>query len=621
MYDIFLTEDVHKLVKRKTIVFLGDSNVRALYKDFLCLLQNSHYIPQSVLRNKMENTVYGDNLIYHGRKTNGRCYREEREALFDNTCVSFFFLTKVYDDYVEDVLKRITRRSKPDVIIINSCVWDITRWGCDGVYNYKKNLKFLMKEFRRLIPRSLIIWITTPPLAAEMKGGFLVKELQFLKYSLRFHVVEANHFARKVVVDNGFDILDTHFHLQMQIHRRSHDGIHWDPKAVRYITNLILRHISLSWDVPLPHRYKSTIVDENLMATEDAKNLGIIKLETKKNAVDMKEIHSKKSADPKSSEKIQNAVAVVIKQEDSKKKRRASIQLYRVPKREESIHNHMARADKKARCKRIHKWKQSVLGDSSQSSLSLDRNSCVRNSKQDQRSAYEANLSNSFQSNQQNFNLVTPSTPMHNSLKKPFRKSLHHNISLITSPSQIPLPPYSPGYQQDSNNYMQSDESEPLLFNRSNDFDFTLITSPSQIPLPPYSPGNHHHHHGDYMQRDESQPLLYSNRSVHFDFPVITCPSQIPLPFFQLENVPSQRHVFGYEASSRSMPDFVNDGNGESSCSQHAFLNRQSVQHNRIYETANNSVVPHKFPHATPEQILQPKFDFVNDEIPEVYYF
>ncbi|GBN53255.1 hypothetical protein AVEN_24773-1, partial [Araneus ventricosus] len=39
----------------------------------------------------------------------------------------------------------------------------------------------------------------------------------------------------------------------MQIHRRGRDGIHWDPKAVRYVTNLILRHISLSWNVPLPH--------------------------------------------------------------------------------------------------------------------------------------------------------------------------------------------------------------------------------------------------------------------------------------------------------------------------------------------------------------------------------
>ncbi|GBN36827.1 PC-esterase domain-containing protein 1A, partial [Araneus ventricosus] len=127
MYDIFLMEDVCKLVKRKSIVFLGDSNVRALYKDFLCLLHNSRFIPQAVLKNKMENTVYGDKLVYHGKKTNGRCYREEREAsVNDSTRASFFFLTKVYDDYVENVLERITRRSKPDVIIINSCVWDIT---------------------------------------------------------------------------------------------------------------------------------------------------------------------------------------------------------------------------------------------------------------------------------------------------------------------------------------------------------------------------------------------------------------------------------------------------------------------------------------------------------------
>ncbi|GFT53025.1 PC-esterase domain-containing protein 1A [Nephila pilipes] len=254
MFDIFLREDMCNLLKKKSVVFMGDSNVRALYKDFLCLLHKTQFISNRILRNKMENTVFGDKLVFHGLKSNGRNYREEREATIQSTKVSFFFLTKVFDDYVKKILKRITDTSNPDVIIINCCLWDITRWGCDGVKKYKENLKLLMKELKKYVPDCLVIWITAPPIACEVKGGFLVKELQFQKYSLRFHVVEANHYARKIVVENGFDVLDFYYHLKMQIHRRSGDGIHWGPSAVRYMTNLLLTHISLAWNVSLPHR-------------------------------------------------------------------------------------------------------------------------------------------------------------------------------------------------------------------------------------------------------------------------------------------------------------------------------------------------------------------------------
>ncbi|GBM09822.1 PC-esterase domain-containing protein 1A [Araneus ventricosus] len=354
MFDIFLSEDIRKLMKNKSIVFLGDSNVRALYKDFLCLLRSSQFIPNRTLRTKMENTVFGDKLVYHGEKTNARCYREEREASIESTHVSFFFLTKVYNDYVKEVLKKITVKSNPDVIVVNSCLWDMTRWGCDGVKHFKEDLKFLMKEFKVLFPDCLIIWVTTPPIACELKGGFLVKELQFLKYSLRFHVVEANHYARKVVVDNGFDVLDTHYHLHMQIQRRGNDGIHWLPEAVRYITNLLLRHISLAWDVALPHRYKSVSVDENLLACEDTTNPVIVESEEEENVADPMQICPGKLAASSESNK-----KAINKQDETKEKN--SVPLHKVPRKEESIHNHMAKTNKKARRQRIRRWQQHVM--------------------------------------------------------------------------------------------------------------------------------------------------------------------------------------------------------------------------------------------------------------------
>ncbi|GFR33514.1 PC-esterase domain-containing protein 1A [Trichonephila clavata] len=357
MFDIFLKDDMNKLLKKKSIVFMGDSNIRALYKDFLCLLHQTQFISQHILRNKMEHTVFGDKLVFHGRQSNGRNYREEREATFNRTKVSFFFLTRVFDDYVKSVLKKLTYKLHPDVIIINCCLWDITRWGCDGVEKYKKNLKLLMKEFKKYVPDCLVIWITAPPIACDVKGGFLVKELQFLKYALRFHVVEANHYARKIVVENGFDVLDSHYHLKMQIHRRSNDGVHWLPPAIRYVTNLLLTHISLAWNVPLPHRYESVNLEKYLsLATED-NSIGANKSKKK----EITKITFEDSSVANSCGKIQSAR--VERNQNNSKSQRASPLCHKV-KKNETIHAHMSRIQKEERLKRIHRWHQPNIGDS-----------------------------------------------------------------------------------------------------------------------------------------------------------------------------------------------------------------------------------------------------------------
>lgn len=46
-----------------------------------------------------------------------------------------------------------------------------------------------------------------------------ILQVEFLQHTLRFEVMEANVFARQIVVSYGFDVLDIHHHLRMQIHR------------------------------------------------------------------------------------------------------------------------------------------------------------------------------------------------------------------------------------------------------------------------------------------------------------------------------------------------------------------------------------------------------------------
>lgn len=245
---IFKSADVRNLLANRRVVLMGCSNVRAIYKDLICIYQKDEFISNQKLRLKMEDSSFGDVLVSHGKKHNGRDYREERLYTRKKTSIAFYFLTRVYSDYVKSILAGMIRDNVPDVIIVGSCLWDITRWGPNGVKEYKENLKKFFNELTRILPStSLVMWLTAAPLAQDVRGGFLIPQLEFLKYSLRFHVLEANTFCRETADKYGIDVVDVHYHLRMLLEHRAEDGIHWLPLAVRLCTNLVLTHIALSW--------------------------------------------------------------------------------------------------------------------------------------------------------------------------------------------------------------------------------------------------------------------------------------------------------------------------------------------------------------------------------------
>merc|ERR1719381_83683 len=60
-----------------------------------------------------------------------------------------------------------------------------------------------------------------------------------------------------IAASYGFDVVDLHFYLLHQVHKRMPDGIHWTQDAVRLQLNIILTHYCLSRKIPLPGRDKS----------------------------------------------------------------------------------------------------------------------------------------------------------------------------------------------------------------------------------------------------------------------------------------------------------------------------------------------------------------------------
>ena len=54
MSDLFLSEDVRRVLKGKQVVLLGDSNIRGLYKDIVWLINDNSFIPYECLGAKGE---------------------------------------------------------------------------------------------------------------------------------------------------------------------------------------------------------------------------------------------------------------------------------------------------------------------------------------------------------------------------------------------------------------------------------------------------------------------------------------------------------------------------------------------------------------------------------------
>ena len=231
MSDLFDTNDARKVLRKNSVLFLGDSIMRNIYKDFVFLLQENNIAPKKTLVQKGEDSFMGDRLInMSGQGSKGRDYRETRDWYddADDIQLSFVFITRCYSDWLKDFLEKYPDNygTYPDLIIINSALWDINRWGPSGPEKYKPNLKKLLKLFHGNLPdRTQVIFMTTPPISVDIRGGLIIEQLDFLKHSMRFNVMEANTVAATLFASFGYDVLDMHYHFLTQVRRKIFQSI------------------------------------------------------------------------------------------------------------------------------------------------------------------------------------------------------------------------------------------------------------------------------------------------------------------------------------------------------------------------------------------------------------
>ncbi|CAK6443529.1 unnamed protein product [Pipistrellus nathusii] len=254
-----LSSEVQQLLHNKFVVILGDSIQRSVYKDLVLLLQEDRLLTFDQLKVKGEPSFEQDKLVEGGTKdimSNSTSYREVREFCTGHHLVRFYFLTRVYSEYVRAVLEELqAHEHTPDLVVMNSCLWDISRYGPDWCSSYWDNLESLFRHLSQALPKScLLVWNTAMPLGKKVKGGFLPKEQPSTSKARIRKVIEANYYSYVLAKEYNLDVLDLHFHFRHAKEHRHSDGVHWDRHAHRRLSQLLLAHVADAWGVELPHR-------------------------------------------------------------------------------------------------------------------------------------------------------------------------------------------------------------------------------------------------------------------------------------------------------------------------------------------------------------------------------
>jgi len=235
--------------------------MRNIYQDCVYLLEKGPLTPYGELRRKgvqIPSFAPGDHLVEGtGVLSTGTGYREVRQyrsSRSSDISATFYFLTKCFSKELERfVRKHKARQGSPDVILMLSALWDINRYGPGGIKEYIKNCHAFLAFARETFPSSTqVFWLTCPPISVDVSGGMLLEELEFTKRSMRFNVMEANNMVAHSTAAFGYDVVDLHYWLTHQIHKRMPDGLHWNQDAVRFQLNTVLTHFCLSRKIPLP---------------------------------------------------------------------------------------------------------------------------------------------------------------------------------------------------------------------------------------------------------------------------------------------------------------------------------------------------------------------------------
>lgn len=281
-FEIWTTSQTKKLLNQKHVCFIGDSIQRMCYKDLVALLNNNFLCDKSKFRTKGEPSFYNDTMVDRSKiKSNGTDYFEIREYFSDDFSVrvTFYFVTRIYSEYVQQVIFDYFLKEKleyrPDIYVVNSTVWDIGKFGVNSVNDFKINFQNFVDKISEVVcldsesvskeipnktlktsKKPLAIWRNALPTANFDLYKVLdipAQEVAESKICFRLDIPKVNQFVTETInklnhpLQNNFVILDCHdYFVDYMDTDLAHDGIHWSNKMHRILSCMILSLIRRS---------------------------------------------------------------------------------------------------------------------------------------------------------------------------------------------------------------------------------------------------------------------------------------------------------------------------------------------------------------------------------------
>ncbi|CAL8384560.1 unnamed protein product [Arctogadus glacialis] len=246
MLGFVTLNEASQLLHNKFVVILGGSVQRSMYKDLVLLLQKDTFLTSSQLKSKGEASFEHDGLVEGGSLgplSNGPGYREVRQYRSEHHLVRYYFLSRVYSPYMESILEDLRGGLKPDLLVVNSSVCDMSSYRCsrDWLPQYHGNLHKFFEQLKTVTTDTCIrVWI--------------LNTTGHLKLCLQGTAMEANLCSGTLARAYGLDVLDLHYHFRCLLqHRRPH-GVPWDGRSQRRASTLLLHHVAAAWGVKMSTR-------------------------------------------------------------------------------------------------------------------------------------------------------------------------------------------------------------------------------------------------------------------------------------------------------------------------------------------------------------------------------
>ncbi|CAD6186117.1 unnamed protein product [Caenorhabditis auriculariae] len=287
-YMMYNVETGRALLADKHVLFIGDSLIRGIYKDLILFLQNNELTTHEVLRKSNEVSTYGDRQIDIIPLELNKVFQQAREYQSDFHLIQYVFTSRAMRYDLEKLVLMIEKSGeRPDIVVMNSALWDMTRYRYDREEDdedctyeeYLHRLSIFLRLMRTVLPPdAMFIWVTMPLISAPLKDrGFQFHGNQpwsreEFEYG-RMKCLEGNYRAVQLVRNAGFDVLDLAFYFNQQAFfpMRTSDGVHWGNVACRFMTQMLLGHIVNAWELRVEIQKRYIAVDnESFKFLEDA---------------------------------------------------------------------------------------------------------------------------------------------------------------------------------------------------------------------------------------------------------------------------------------------------------------------------------------------------------------